>query len=132
MNNKLLIVSTHVIFWARAACMLSRIGARPAEGCCFCLALSNVFSPGPRVCRRLPSHAREHGAASPLFPVTAAATPLAREYSAAPSPASEHAHMFSVCFILCDRPPLYRVRREPNLALAWRLYQVTIVSQGCE
>ena len=44
-----------------------------------------VFSPGPRDCRRLPSCAREHAAASPLSLVTATATPLAREYAAAPS-----------------------------------------------
>ena len=50
----------------------------------------------------------------PLSPVTAAATPLAGEYAAAPLFAREHAFVFSV------------------VSVARRLYQVTIVSRDCE
>ena len=40
-NMFFLIVSTHVIFWAHAACIIL---SRPAEGSCFCLATVSEFS----------------------------------------------------------------------------------------
>ena len=64
-------------------------------------------------CRRLPSRARKHAATSPLSLVTAAAFPPASEYTTASSPARDHACVFCVCFILCDRLPVYRACREP-------------------
>ena len=64
-----------------------------------------------------------------LSRVTAAAFPLASEYDTASSPARDHTCV-CVCFILCDRLPYTAYVESP--ALAWRLYQVPIVSQSCE
>ena len=113
----LIIVSTHVIYRARAPHMVSR----PAEGGCFYLATVSVSVRRPARpkckssesdCRRLLSRARKHAATSPLSRVTAAAFLLASEYATASSPAGDHA-CICVCFILC-----YRVRREPSPSLA--------------
>ena len=115
-----------MIFWARAPHMLSR----PVEGSCFCLATVSVFSLCPGAAQvQETARAREHAATSPLSRVIAAACPLASEYDTASSPARDHACV-CVCFILCNRLPYtaYVV----SLALAWRLYQVPIVSQSCE
>ena len=75
------------------------------------------------------ARAREYAATSPLSRVTAAAFPLASEYDTASSPARDHTCV-CVCFILCDRLPYTAYVESP--ALAWRLYQVPIVSQSCE
>ena len=75
------------------------------------------------------ARAREYAATSPLFRVTAAAFPLASEYDTASSPARDHTCVCA-CFILCDRLPYTAYVESPPLA--WRLYQVPIVSQSCE
>ena len=75
------------------------------------------------------ARAREYATTSPLSRVTAAAFPLASEYDTASSPARDHTCV-CVCFILCDRLPYTAYVESP--ALAWRLYQVPIVSQSCE
>ena len=75
------------------------------------------------------ARAREYAATSPLSRVTAAAFPLASEYDTASSPARDHTCV-CVCFILCDRLPYTAYVESPTLA--WRLYQVPIVSQSCE
>ena len=109
----LLIVSTHVIYRARAPRMVSR----PAEGGCFCLAtvrfrcflsMSGVRR-GPTACamscdcRRLLSCGRKHAATFTLLSrVTAAAFLLASEYATASFPAGDYACV-CVCFILCYR-----------------------------
>ena len=129
---KLLIVSNHVIFRARAPRMVSRLGRLRQ--------LSNGFgvfplSGRPRAARQGPSQvqetarAREYAATSPLSRVTAAAFPLASEYDTASSPARDHTCV-CVCFIKCDRLPYTACVESP--ARAWRLYQVPIVSQSCE
>ena len=77
------------------------------------------------------ARAREYAATSPLSRVTTAAFPLASEYDTASSPARDHTCV-CVCFILCDRLPYTYTAYVESPALAWRLYQVPIVSQSCE
>ena len=98
-----LIVSTHVIFWARAPRMVTR----PAEGSCFCLATVSVFSLCPGAAQvQETARAREHAAraTSPLSRVTAAAFPLPSEYDTASSPARDHACV-CVCCVTAYRIP---------------------------
>ena len=125
---KLLIVSNHVIFRARAPRMvsISRLGQLRQ--------LSNGFGVFPLSRRGMAqvqetARARKYAATSPLSRVTAAAFPLASEYDTASSPARDHTCV-CVCFILCDRLPYTAYVESP--ALAWRLYKVPIVSQSCE
>ena len=101
---------------------------------CFCfkrLATVLEFSlcPGTSAydCCRLPSCAREHAATSSLSRVTAAAFPPASEYTTAYSPARDH-----VCVLcLLHFVTVYRISTAYGVspALAWRLYQVPMVSQ---
>ena len=111
------IISIHVIFRARAPRMVIRLGRLRQ--------LSNGFG----VSRDCSRQIREYAATSPLSRVTTAAFPLASEYDTASSPARDHTCV-CVCFILCDRLPYTAYVESP--ALAWRLYQVPIVSQSCE
>ena len=115
-----------MIFRARAPRMVSRLGRLRQ--------LSNGFGVFPRAsvpARHGPSacktaRAREYAATSPLSRVIAAAFPLASKYDTASSPARDHTCV-CVCFILCDRLPYTAYVESP--ALAWRLYQVPIVSR---
>ena len=123
---KLLIVSNHVIIWAHAPRTVSRLGRLRQ--------LSNGFGVFPMSRRgtaqvQETARAKVYAATSPLSRVTAAAFPLASEYDTASSPARDHTCV-CVCFILCDRLPYTAYVESP--ALAWRLYQVPIVSQSCE
>ena len=109
--------------------MVSRRKAGPAR-----LSLSVLSRRGTAQVSKLQdsttARAREsYAATSPLSRVTAAAFPLASEYDTASSPARDHTCV-CVCFILCDRLPYTAYVESP--ALAWRLYQVPIVSQSCE
>ena len=123
---KIIIVSNHMIFRARAPRMVSRP--------CWLRQLSNGFGVFP-LSRRGTAQvqetacAREYAATSPLSRVTAAAFPLASEYDTASSSARDYTCV-CVCFILCDRLPYTTYVESP--ALAWCLYQVPIVSQSCE
>ena len=120
------IVSNHVIFRARAPRMVSRLGRLRQ--------LSNGFGVFPLSRRgtaqvQETARARVYAATFPLSRVTDAAFPIASKYDTASSPARDHTCV-CVCFILCDRLSYTAYVESP--ALAWRLYQVPIVSQSCE
>ena len=127
--NKLLIVSTHVIYRARAPRMVSR----PAEGGCLCLATVSVFSLCPASgAAQVQVFAIAFSLAQESMPRplhSPAAFFLASEYATASSPAGDHACV-CVCFILCYCIPYIAYVVSP--AIAWRLYKVPIVSQSCE
>ena len=118
-------VSNHVIFRVRAPRMVSRLGRLRQ--------LSNGFGVFPLSRRgtaqvQKTARAREYAATSPLSRVTAAAF-LSPASTILPLLPPETTRV-CVCFILCDRLP-YTAYVESS-ALAWRLYQVPIVSQSFE
>ena len=114
--------------------------SRPAESGCFCLATVSVF-----LC---PGAARPSCMQVTAVRLLSLSRKRARRYlSTLPSDcrclssrqrvryrlfSRQRPRLYSVCFILCDRLPYTAYVVSP--ALAWRLYQVPIVSrcQSCE